>query len=236
MSISPTQSNSAASALTSASTATPSTADPTGSSTLGESSFLQLLTAQLQNQDPLNPTSDSDFVAELAQFSSVEQMTTANTTLQQLVVGQASTNQTADAGLVGKSVLYNSDQISLTATQLASGQPATFYANFGSDAQNVTATITNSQGQVVRTVQLGPQAAGQDPLSWDGKDDSGNLVPPGTYSVQLTATDQSGNPVTVTQEAQSLVTGISFQNSYPELVVSTGDIQLSDVNEIDLPS
>ena len=217
--------------LTSPSTATPTTATPTGSSTLGENSFLQLLTAQLQNQDPLNPTSDSQFVAELAQFSSVEQMTTANSTLQQLVVGQASNNQTADASLVGRSVLYNTDQVSLT-----SGEPATLYANFGSTAASVTATVTNAQGQVVRTLHLGEEQAGQQAMTWDGLDDQGNPLPSGTYTVQISATDQSGGAVTVSQEARSLVTGISFQNSYPELVVSTGDIRLSDVNEIDLPS
>jgi flagellar basal-body rod modification protein FlgD len=232
MSITSTQSSTAANALTSASTATPSTSDPTGSSALGENSFLQLLTAQLQNQDPLNPTSDSDFVAELAQFSSVQQMTTANTTLQQLVVGQASTNQTADASLVGRSVLYNSDQVTLSAGQAT----PPLYANFGAAAKNVTATITNDQGQVVGTESLGQQAAGQQTLNWKAVDSDGNPLPPGTYTVQLTATDQSGNAVTVSQEARSLVSGISFQNSYPELVVSTGDIQLSDVNEIDLAS
>jgi flagellar basal-body rod modification protein FlgD len=232
MSVTATQSSTLTSPLTSASTDTPTTATPTGSSALGESSFLQLLTAQMQNQDPLNPTSDSDLAAELAQFSSVEQLTTANTTLQQLVVGQASTNQTADTDLVGKSVLYNTNSVSLTA-----GQTTTpILANFGADAANVTATITNAQGQVVDTVALGGQQAGQQTMSWNGEDASGNALPAGNYTVQLVATDQSGNPVTVTQEARSLVTGISFQNSYPELIVSTGVIQLSDVNEIDMAS
>ena len=234
MSISATQSSTSATdpgALTSASTATPSTATPTGSSALGEDSFLQLLTAQLQNQDPLNPTSDSDFVAELAQFSSVEQLTSANTTLQQLVVGQGAANQTADAALVGKSVLYDANTVALT-----QGEPAALYANLGSQAANVTATITNSQGQIVRTLQVANQPSGQIQIPWDGLDDQGDPLPSGTYNVTIAATDGSGNPVTVTQEAQSLVTGISFQNGYPELVVGTGDIQLSNVNEIDLAS
>jgi len=234
MSITATQSStdpsSLTSALTSASTTTPSTATPTGTSALGESSFLQLLTAQLQNQDPLDPTSDSDFVGELAQFSSVEQQTTANTTLQQLVVGQASTNQTADADLVGKSVLYDTSTVAITA-----GQPSpSLYASLGSAAASGTATITNAQGQIVSTVQFGQEAAGQISIPWNGLDSNGNALPPGTYNVQITAADISGNPVTVTQEAKSVVTGISFENSYPELVVSTGLIQLSDVNEIDL--
>jgi flagellar basal-body rod modification protein FlgD len=231
MSVTSTQSSTLASSLTSASTTTPTTATATGSSALGENSFLQLLTAQLQNQDPLDPTSDSDFVGELAQFSSVEQLTSANTTLQQLVVGQASTNQTADAALVGKSVLYDTNSVSIT-----QGQPTNLYADFGAQATQVTATITNSAGQVVNTVALGPQAAGQATMQWTPVDSQGNALPSGTYTVQITATDGSGNPVTVTQEAESLVTGIAFQNSYPELVVSTGDIQLSDVNQINLPT
>ncbi len=233
MSITTTQSSTDAStlaSLASTSTSTPSTADATGSSALGENSFLQLLTAQLQNQDPLNPTSDSDFVGELAQFSSVEQQTTANATLQQLVVGQASTNQTADADLVGKSVLYDTSTVAISA-----GQPTPLlYADFGSAVASGTATITNAQGQIVSTVPIGQMAAGQQTIQWNGDDSSGNALPPGTYNVTITAADLSGNPVTVTQEAKSLVTGISFANSYPELVVSTGTIQLSDVNEIDL--
>jgi flagellar basal-body rod modification protein FlgD len=224
-----TSSTSSADASSSASSSSSSSSGSADG--LGEDQFLQLLTAQLQNQDPLNPMDDSAFVAQLAQFSSVEQLTTVNSNLDQLLVSQTSGNQTATAGLIGKDVLYSSNDVTLG----ASGG-ATLYANLASAASNVTATITNSSGDVVRTIQLGSEPAGSLQTPWDGLDNNGNPLPPGTYTVSMNATDASGNAVTVTQEQEGLVTGVNFSAGYPQLLVNGQQISLSNIVELDAAS
>jgi flagellar basal-body rod modification protein FlgD len=203
------------------------TSSATGNSAMGETQFLQLLTAQLQNQDPLNPMDDTTFVAELAQFSSVEQLTSVNTNLQSLMVAQASSNDTSAASLIGTQVLYNSGSVALGATG-----GATLYANLGSAAASGTAVITNAAGQTVRTLQFGSEPSGAVQIPWDGTDDQGNALPPGTYTVTITANDSSGNPVTVTSQAEGLVTGVNFSAGYPQLLINGNEVQMSNVDQI----
>jgi len=197
-------------------------------SILGKDDFLKLLMTQMQNQDPLNPTDDTQFVAQLAQFSSVEQMTNMNDTMNQLLVAQASANQTATAQLVGKSVQVNSNTVTLGTTT-----PVVLSGTLSGAAANVTATIVNAAGQTVRTINEGAGASGAWTGSWDGKDASGNSLPAGTYTVNLTATDSSGNAVTATSTSSGIVTGVSFVNGAAQLIVNGQTVPLSQVIEID---
>ncbi|HUJ24572.1 MAG TPA: flagellar hook capping FlgD N-terminal domain-containing protein [Myxococcales bacterium] len=207
-------------------TAQVAAATPSGP-TLGKDDFLKLLMAQMANQDPLSPMDDTAFVAQLAQFSNVEQLQTANSTLSSLLTAQAAGNQTAATSMVGKDVQWRSSQV-----QLGAG-PATLHAQLDSSAAAVTATITDSTGRTVRTLQVADAGAGPLNISWDGRDDSGNALPPGTYGFNVTAADMSGNPVNVTQSASGLVTGISFAGGTAQLIVNGQDVNLSDVIEID---
>src|SRR5213076_3542955 len=109
--------------------ADPVKSDAHGSSALGKDEFLKLMMAQLSQQDPTAPSDSNAFVAQLAQFSSLEQMQNVNSTLQSLLVGQASQNNTGAINLVGKDVRYKTDQITLE-----QGQTATTSAKLGADA------------------------------------------------------------------------------------------------------
>jgi flagellar basal-body rod modification protein FlgD len=213
-------------AASATSSATSSTA-ATGSDALGENQFLQIFSAELANQDPSSPMDSSQLASQLAQFSSVEQLTDVNTNLQQLMVSQGAQSQVADASLIGTQVMYSSNSVSLTA-----GQPVSLDASYATAPAQVTVTIQNSAGQTVRTMQLGPQPAGQSTVSWDGMDDNGNPLPSGNYTATITAADVSGNPITVTQESTGIVSGITFTNGYPQLVVNGVDIDLSNISQI----
>ncbi len=208
----------------------PSTLTPTGSNALGKDEFLKLMMAQLANQDPTAPADSQAFIAQLAQFSSVEQLQGANSRLDNLLLAQASASQTGAASLVGKNVKYTSDALTLNA-----GQATTLTGTLGGAAAKSTATIVDANGKVVRTMQLGPQAAGPVAGTWDGKDDGGSPLPPGTYHLRMAATDASGNAVTVTQQASGLVTGVSFANGVPSLIVAGNTVAMNTIIEIDQP-
>jgi flagellar basal-body rod modification protein FlgD len=163
---------------------------------LGKEAFLKLLTVQLKNQDPLEPVKNEAFVAQLAQFSSLEQLQNINTTLADgSKNGTASDARTVAAvsnntavSLIGKQVEFAADTVNLP----ESG-PAPITYNLDGSADRVTADITDALGKHVRSITLHP-AGLQGLMLWDGKTDDGVQVRPGTYRVSLTA-QAGGQPV-----------------------------------------
>src|SRR5439155_26566316 len=131
-----------------------------------------------------------------AQFYSLEMQENGNGYLQSLMVGQAGVQQTSVTNLVGRDVTFQSASVTLSG-----GGGGAVDASLAGPASNVTAVVTDKNGKVVRTMQLGPQAGGQLAVAWDGRDDGGTPLPDGTYSVAVTASDKSGAAVSVTQSA-----------------------------------
>jgi flagellar basal-body rod modification protein FlgD len=202
-------------------------ADATGSDTLGKTQFLQILTAQLANQDPTAPMDSSAFVAQLAQFSALEQQQNTNDTLTQMLALQQSSGQTNAVSMVGKDAIYNSSQMDLSA-----GGTISVNATLAATAGDVIMEVDDASGNAVRHQSFGPMTAGSQTLAWDGLNDSGVAQPPGTYSVSVSATDLSGKAVSVTQQARGLITGVSFQNGTTQLMIGNTTISLSDITEI----
>jgi flagellar basal-body rod modification protein FlgD len=202
-------------------------ADAQGSDTLGKTEFLQILTAQLANQDPTAPMDSSAFVAQLAQFSALEQQQNTNDTLTQMLALQQSSGQTNAVSMVGKDAIYNASQMDLSA-----GGTISVNATLGATAGDVIMEVDDANGNAVRHQSFGPMTAGSQTLAWDGLNDSGVAQPPGTYSVNVSATDLSGNAVSVTQQAQGRITGVSFQNGATQLMIGNTTISLSAITEI----
>ena len=209
-----------------ASSTAAATQSTTASSSLGKNEFLKLLTAQLANQDPLQPVDNQAFVAQLAQFSSLEQLQNVTSRLDTLLVAAASSNQLATASLVGKQVSYQASTVAVTADGAGAVQ-----ASLGARA-SVTAVLKDANGHTVRTLALGTREPGTFDLGWDGRDGAGQPVAPGTYSVQLTGRDLQGTEVPVQARARGVVSGISFDGSAAELVVGGNKVKLSEVSEI----
>ncbi len=205
----------------------PNTNSPTGSSNLGKDEFLKILVAQLQNQDPTQPQDSSQFVAELAQFSSLESQQNTVSALNSLMMGQATANSTAATAFIGKNVGYQGGSVNWDGT---SGVSAS--ANLAGSADKVAIAITNAQGQVVRTLQLGAHGAGDLPIAWDGRDDKGAPVTPGAYSLQPAAFDASGAAVSINLSTSGTVSGVTFQGGVPYLQVGSSLIKMSDVTSI----
>jgi flagellar basal-body rod modification protein FlgD len=199
--------------------------------TLGENDFLQMLVTQLQNQDPMNPLQSTDLAAQLAQFSSVEQLTQLNSAVQNqtntnLLMTQ-SINNTMAATLIGKKVKADTSSMNFDGTT----QP-TIGFNLANTAADVQIKILDANGDTVRTIDAGARPSGDTSLTWDGKDDSGNSVSSGTYTFSVAATDTQGNAVTSTPFVLGLVEGVKYSSSGASLLVNGEEINFSDVQEI----
>ena len=205
----------------------PSSAAAHGSPTLGKNEFLKLLTTQLANQDPLAPADNQAFIAQLAQFASVEQQEAANSRLDALIVAQAANNQTSVANLVGKEIIYKTDSVAVTADRIGAIQ-----GELAADAKQVSAIITDENGKILRTLTLRDVPSGTVDFGWDGMDDHGVKVPPGTYKVKLTAGDAQDKTITFDSAGHARATGVTFEAGYPELILNGVRVKLSDVIQI----
>jgi flagellar basal-body rod modification protein FlgD len=189
-----------------------------GAQALGEKDFLTLLTAQLKNQDPLQPQDDSAFVAQLAQFSSLEQQMQTNTSLNQIMTQLQGQSNAQLTSLVGKNATIQGS----TATLDGSGGavPITFMLN--SASASTTAMIQDSSGNTVRTLDLGAQNAGLIQFNWDGRSSAGDAQPAGNYTITVTATGSSGAPVSVSQNISGTVGSVSFAQGNPIINLQNG--------------
>jgi flagellar basal-body rod modification protein FlgD len=200
---------------------------------LGKQDFLHLLVTQLANQDPLAPSDPTQFVSQLAQLTSLEQLVNVNAGLDVLAISQTAATSAQMVSFVGKEVLFSSDQVVLDEP----GEAGTFHFELEDDAETVTITVEDAKGQVVRTIEAGPLEAGAGSIAFDGNDADGNPLPEGTYTFTVEAKDGKGEPVGVTTRAKALVQSITFENGYPELVMADGrKVTLGQVVEVKVPA
>jgi flagellar basal-body rod modification protein FlgD len=184
---------------------------------LGQEAFLHLLIAQLRNQDPLNPVDNTEMISQLAQFSQLEQTKQMTDALSSFVEQQNNANATNLVTLLGRQVTATGSSVSLTA-----GTPPSLSYQLAANASKVTVQVLNGAGAPVRTYALLNQNAGNQSIAWDGKDSSGNRLPPGIYSFAVTATAANGTPVTAQTTNTGTVSGIQFNSSGPMVVLESG--------------
>lgn len=191
-----------------------------------QSQFLTLLVTELQNQDPTEPMDNTEMVTQLAQINMVSGISDLDDTLTS-ISGQIDTSQALQASaLVGKGVLVDG-----TAIQVETGVATTYGVNLDADADTVTAVITDSDGNVVRTLDLGDLDEGIHSLSWDGLEDDGTTAPDGDYTVSISAT-ADGAAVTATALNYATVSGVSADDSSDvelQLGSNTDSVSLSDI-------
>lgn len=199
-------------------------------SQLDGNAFLTLFLTQLQYQDPTNPMESYEMASQLAQFSSVEKLTNINSSLAELESALSSIGNAQMVGLIGKEVVAQSNALQVTGGT-ASNATYSFELDSGSTA-DVTITISDENGSVVRTKTLSSQAGGDYKVDWDGLDDSGNKVSDGSYTFAVKALDSGGNSVDVTSTVTGTAYSYRLDQSSPYLIldgpdgvkVSTGSI------------
>ncbi len=194
----------------------------TSTSTLDKEDFLTLLVAQLENQDPLDPQDNSEFVAQMAQFSALEQQITTNEYLETLITSNQAIEQLSAFNLLGQTVTAEQDSFTL------GDEGAEIGFSLDQEAESVTLAILDSGNSVVATIELEDLEAGTTFTTWDGTDNNGNTLSSGEYSVLATAiySDDSSEYLTTLQRA--VVTGIDT-SSDTLLETSQGSMQLSQL-------
>jgi flagellar basal-body rod modification protein FlgD len=187
--------------------------------------FLQLLTTQLQNQNPLSPLDTNQFTQQLVEFAGVEQQLNANDSLKTLVSLQQTAQSTQALQFVGKTAVVKGSTSSLT------NSTATWDLNVPSNS-NVTLSIANSVGQTVFTGTYSANAGNNQPFTWNGKGNDGTQWPDGQYTLTATAVDTNGNSVGVTTEVQGVVSSVDLTQSPPLLTIAGQTYTVNQIQRI----
>jgi flagellar basal-body rod modification protein FlgD len=223
MSIIPATNPQVTSAISSATGGLSSTVDQ-GTLQQNFSQFLQLLTTQLKNQNPLDPLDTNQFTQQLVQFAQVEQQLKQNDQLATLVALQKTAQSTAALGFVGEAVVVDGATASLS-----SGQ-ANWSLNVPKPA-SVTVNIRNAAGQNVFTGSYTMQAGVND-FTWDGKSANGTQWPDGSYTMTVTAKDSSGQSVAVPTEVEGVVQGADLTKNPPVLSIAGQDYTMDKIKRV----
>ena len=215
-------------ASTSASTASSTSSSSSSTSSLGMDAFLQLLVTQLQYQDPLSPMDDKEFVAELAQFSSVEQLTEINSGIDKLSTQGKEQEMLGAVNFIGKTIEASGNAVSLT-----DGDATAVTFTLPEDASTCLVNVLDSTGNIVRTVDLGASKAGSVDFTWDGKDYDGNTLDDGQYQVSVTAANAAGDALKVTSTMTGTVTGITQVSGTYYLDIGNGrNVAFTDITNV----
>jgi len=198
------------------STGTSSSATGIGSAQSLSETFLKLLVAQMNNQDPLNPVDNSQVTSQMAQISTVTGISGLNTTMSQLVSQLQQSQAMQSSQLAGHVVLVPGNSLALTSTSAAGSTASPTLAAYGGftlaqAADSVSVTVKDSTGVAVRTLNLGALGAGVQDFSWDGGTNSGAQAAAGSYSYSVTAS-AAGKAVSATAYTAQQVMGVVPQS------------------------
>ncbi len=201
--------------------------------TITHDEFLTLLICELENQDPLAPMSIQEMASQLAQFGSLERLYSIDRQIGEslnvdLVMSQA-INNTMAASLIGRELLAVGDSI-----VLKSGE-ANLNFVLADPAAEVTITILDEDGQVVRAIRREDLLDGEQVVVWNGTDSSGQSLPDGVYSFTITASDADGNAVNAITTASGIITGVSYETGVAILLVGDREFPMGNVISIRIP-
>lgn len=191
--------------------------------------FLQLLTAQLQYQDPLDPMDTSQFTQQLVQYSQVEQQLNTNDKLTELISLSKSQGVNAALGYLGMEVSSETSALPLQSSS------ASFSVDYEGTASTMSVSISDADGNYVRGFELSGFTSG-DRFVWDGKDSNGNVLDDGAYKVTATVYDAAGKKIDSTLNTYGVVTGVGF-DADGNTVLHQGkvDVAIADVIAANVP-
>ncbi len=218
-----------ATATQTATASSSSTADL--SQTLGQKDFLKLMVAQIQNQDPFAPMENGDFIGQMAQFSSVDGINKISTSMESMTAAFSHGQSLQAATLVGRQVVAPS-----SAAILTDGKPAVGEINLTESVASLMVDIKNDAGDLVRSIDMGPQVQGTVPFNWDGKDNNGNQLFAGNYQVSASAViggEQKNFSTMMSVKVDSVSLSGSGLMKTPQLFLADGtNIGLDKIKQI----
>ncbi len=205
-----------------------------GLKSLGKDDFLQLLVTKMQNQDPLNPQSDEDFIAQLAQFSSLEQMTNIADGIAEAnqwdFLQMQSINNVMASSLIGKDVKahYSGVYIDQNGTADVSFTTSQY-------AEDINIRILDQNGELVAEISESDVAPGAHTVTWDGRDTLGNHMDEGFYSVEAVATNANGDQFQPNLSLVGRVEAVTYRDGVAFFSVNGIEIPFGDVSSIGEP-
>ncbi len=196
---------------------------------LGQEDFLMLMTAQMTHQDPTKPMENGDFLAQMAQFSTVEGVSQLNDSFTEFANSLSSGQSLQAATLVGQSVMVPSDKGSISLTEKLSGEVV-----LKNNAEDLQVGFVDSKGEVVKTLNLGKQEKGNVSFEWDGKLSDGTYADPGMYTIKAEA-KIDGNNTVLQPFVNAGVESVALGNSNKGITLTLqnlGEINFNDVKKI----
>lgn len=204
-----------------------------GNDKLDKDAFFKLMLAQMKNQDPTNPLKPHEMSAQLANFSALEQMTNVNKNLEELKAIQKPAEQFQTLALIGKTVEGDSAQI----TRLKGDREHDIKFNLPQASTATTISVHNSEGEVIRKVELKNLKAGENKFTWNGLNEQGQAARPDEYRVVIDAKGNDGkSKVAVQTRFQGQITGVNYTAEGPVLLIGTQTVRLKDLRKIIDPS
>lgn len=211
------------SSLSSATSSTQTADQVTKKNILTQEDFLNIFTAQMRYQNPLEPLNNEQMATQMAQLSSLEALNNMTEILENISANQASMYSLQATNLIGKKVEAVGNSLSIDGGKVSEG----YYQL--SKTGKVTVQIYNASGNLMRVIEEGVKDTSKQTLVWDGKDQEGVNAPDGTYTFQIKAVDEKGSSIDVTSYKVDTITGISFKNGVIYLNCRSGKFTLSDI-------
>ena len=187
--------------------------------------FLKLLVAQVSNQDPLAPQDSTEYVQQLTQFSTLEQLMSLNDGVESLALGQLSNNSQEALRFVGHDVIARGDKLSHQ-----QGDYSEVGYEIQGEATSAQLVIRDATGEVVYESEISA-SQGVQRFQWDGRNSDGRSVPSGNYSISIEAAN-GDQPVPVDTYVRGQVTGVRFDQGFPELMIGDKRVRMTEVIEV----
>lgn len=203
-----------------------------GSAQMDKDAFFKLMLAQLKNQDPMSPLKNHEMAAQLAQFSTLEQMSNMNTTLSKIEGKNSQPENFQALSLIGKTVAGDSSRV--VRTQFDKSHDFNF--DLSQNASEVNVKLMSAKGDLVREYKLTNLQSGPNKISWNGKNEAGADQPAGEFFFQVDAKNNVGKKIPIKTEFQGVISGLSFSAEGPVLQVGHQTIKMRDVRQISDPN
>lgn len=196
---------------------------------LGKDAFLKLMLTQMKHQDPMNPLKSHEMAAQLAQFTSLEQLFNVNKNLEAIGKGQKPLQKFEVLNFIGKTIKADSRDV----IRIEGDDKSELRFDLKGDATSVKVTISDAQGETVRVIETGSLKKGANKIVWNGVDKDDRDVRPGRYNFSVEAQNGSGNRVGVATETKGTITGVNYTAEGPVLMIGDQKVRLKDVQRIE---